>query len=109
MKRQRIWRLARAIETRYPESRVVVEQWGCPDDPSICWWIEVLNVRARDARAIQGFADDLVGKMYGDEEPTFFVHVSDRRQSREYLASRREKDRARRLRRRLSLAGRIAG
>jgi hypothetical protein len=100
MRKRRIWRLASAIESRYPGARAVVEQWVCPDDPSICWWIEVLHVRAKDTRAVQDFADDLVDRMYGEEQPPFFVNVLDRRQSREYLASRREKERARRLRRR---------
>jgi len=109
MKKWRIRRLASAIESRYPGARVVLEQWVCPDDPTICWWIEVLHVRAKDTRAVQDFADDLVGRMYGEEQPPFFVNVLDRRQSREYLASRREKQRDCRRRRRLALATRAAG
>jgi len=109
LKRARIWRLKRAIESLYPGARAVVECWRDPDDPSIYWWIEVLHVRAKDVRAVQEYADGLVEKMYGEEQPPFFVNVMDRRQSREYLARRREKQRERHARRRALRMQRAAG
>ena len=34
----------RVVERRYPGSRVVLERFGCPDDPDVRWWLSVLNV-----------------------------------------------------------------
>jgi hypothetical protein len=108
MRKRRIWRLARAVEARYPGARVVVERWGDPEDPAVHWFLEVLNVRGRDKSLVWDLVETLAEKRFGMELP-FCFGVSNLRETREYLASRMERRRARRIRARTLLAPRAAG
>jgi len=83
----RLVALVKAIESRFPGTRVVVEPWSDPDgDRRVRWWLEVLHVREDDLGQVIRFAHRLGNDLYGEAGLPFEVGVKDARGTAAYIA-----------------------
>ncbi len=96
-------KVARAIEARYPGTKVEIEPFHDPDgDRMFRWILRVLGVQRRDLEAVPDFADDLARRLYGRWLLPYLVETIERRRTSRFLAERAaERERFRRARRRL--------
>ncbi|HKB14867.1 MAG TPA: hypothetical protein VKF62_02325 [Planctomycetota bacterium] len=89
--------LARAIERRFPGTRVVVDRYTPPDrDYGIRWYVRILNCPARVSPWANKFAVERAFELWGGMGFPFFVGAYTRRSSRRFLPERSVRARARR-------------
>lgn len=89
MRGRRFEALARAIERRFPGSRVVVDRYTPPDhDRGIRWFVRILNCPARLTPHAHEFAVRRAIEIWGGIGYPFFVGAYDRRVTREHFADR---------------------
>lgn len=94
MKDPRIPAVARAIETRFPGTRVEIDRFRDPEGDRLHRWVlEVLFVRekAMGKGGVGDFAYKLAFDLYGTHEFPFYVALNGTRGSRAYLAEKRER------------------
>lgn len=89
--------LARAIERRFPGTRVVVDRYTPPDrDHGIRWFVRILNCPARLSPHAADFAHRRAFQLWGGMGYPFFVDPYTPRDTRRYLAERSARARTRR-------------
>ena len=97
MRDVRLKAVARAIEARYPGSRVVIEPWEDFEAPVIQWWFSILDVAPRHLVEAGRFAHEVGERLYGGwERCPFYAGAMDRRSSRKFLEEKQALAAARR-------------
>lgn len=98
-------KVARAIEARYPGTKVEIESFFDPDgDRTLRWILRVLGVRWRDLEALPDFADDFARSLYGRRPLPYLLSTIERRRTPRYIAERSAERRRFRLARKRLLA-----
>ncbi|HET6202899.1 MAG TPA: hypothetical protein VFI25_08870 [Planctomycetota bacterium] len=82
----RVAALGRAIESRWPGSKVVVEPYRSPDDPLIRWWVYILGIRYPEAGAAIDFGWELSRDLFRNEPMSFFMSAESPASARRILA-----------------------
>ena len=99
MRDPRIPALARAIEARFPGTRVEVDPFRDPEGGRTHrWMLEVLFVREKDMGkgGVGDFAYELMSDLYGPEDYPFYVDVNGAKNTRLYLARKEAREAAER-------------
>jgi hypothetical protein len=82
-------KLIRAVERRYPGTKVAVDSYVCPDgDETIKWWLWILNCPGKQVLRAQRWATELSFDLHGWNPPPWFVEAVSRKDTRRRHAER---------------------
>ncbi len=84
--RVRMVALAKAIESRWPRSRVIFEPYRSPDDPLIRWWVHILGLSFEEGWAATDFGLDASKGLFGKDPIPFFLTSERGSRARDLLA-----------------------
>ena len=99
MRDPRIPALVRAIEARFPGTRVEIDPFRDPDgDRTHRWMLEVLFVREKDMgkEGVEDFAYRLASALYGGHLLPCYIEANGAKDSRRYLARKEAREAAER-------------
>ena len=89
MRNKRLARVVRAVERRFPGTKVVVERWESPDaDVDVKWWLSILNCPARSLAEADDFATRLSMRLYGWKPAPWCVSSLSPRNTRKSYSDR---------------------
>lgn len=87
MRNKRLARVVRAVERRFPGTKVVVERWDYPEI-EVKWWISILNCPVSRLAEADAFATRLSMKLYDWKPCPWGISSVSPRTTREYFSDR---------------------
>lgn len=110
MRGKRISALARAIEGRFPGTKVWVERYDPPDhDRGVKWFLWILNCPARKTPEVNRFAQRRADEIYGGGSIPMFISAASRTVTRRFFGAQMKGVSPRRARRPSGAKGVLLG